>query len=416
MEWPIKKLGSLCELLTDGDWIESKNQAVDGVRLIQTGNVGEGVFKDRRDKARFISEETFLDLKCCEIFEGDCLVSRLPDPVGRACILPNTNDRMITAVDCSILRFKKDKIIPEYFIYYTQSNQYLDKVESLTSGATRKRISRKNLSNVKVPTPKLTEQKRIVAILDEVFADIEQVRAKTEQNLKNARELFESYLQQVFSQRGEGWVTSKLKDITSKIGSGATPRGGRAAYKEEGISLIRSLNIHDRTFREKNLAFIDDEQAGKLSNVVVESGDVLLNITGASVARCAVVPDSFLPARVNQHVSIIRPNQSVLNSEFLSFILTSKHYKDQLLGIGEAGATRQAITKSQIETFEVDYPNSLEEQTRLLSKLHELEEQTKNVQANYNKKLEFLDELKKSILQKAFSGELTQKNNQGAVA
>ena len=141
MGWSKAQLVDLCEVFTDGDWIESKSQSSEGVRLIQTGNVGEGKFKNRPDKSRFISEETFDQLKCCEIFEGDCLVSRLPDPVGRSCILPKSEDRMITAVDCTILRFKKDKLIPEFFNYFSQSSIYLNKVESLTSGATRKRIS-----------------------------------------------------------------------------------------------------------------------------------------------------------------------------------------------------------------------------------------------------------------------------------
>ncbi|WP_051168218.1 restriction endonuclease subunit S [Marinospirillum minutulum] len=414
MEWPIKKISELTEVISGGTpKTDTSEYWSDDIFWITPADMGkmQGIYaSDTRRKISSLG----LSKSSAKLIPENSVILSTRAPIGHLAI--NTVP-MATNQGCRGL-VSKGAIVTKYLFYFLLCN--IDLLNTLGTGTTFKELSKTALGKVKVPIPSINEQKRIVAILDEVFADIEQVRAKTEQNLKNARELFESYLQQVFSQRGDGWVTSKLKDITSKIGSGATPRGGRAAYKEEGISLIRSLNIHDRTFREKNLAFIDDEQAGKLSNVVVESGDVLLNITGASVARCAVVPDSFLPARVNQHVSIIRPNQSVLNSEFLSFILTSKHYKDQLLGIGEAGATRQAITKSQIETFEVDYPNSLEEQTRLLSKLHELEEQTKNVQANYNKKLEFLDELKKSILQKAFSGELTKtsdnKTKQGALA
>jgi len=104
----------------------------------------------------------------------------------------------------------------------------------------------------------------------------------------------------------QGWKWQNLSEVSVKIGSGSTPRGGRKAYKSEGISLIRSLNVYDDGFKIKGLAFIDDEQASKLSNVVVEENDVLLNITGASIARCCVVPSDLLPARVNQHVSIIR--------------------------------------------------------------------------------------------------------------
>ena len=142
--WQYKTIKDIATLVADGDWIESKDQAPSGIRLIQTGNVGNGYFKSKDDKPHYITEETFEKLGCTEIFEGDCLISRLPEPVGRGCLVPNTNSRMITAVDCSIIRFK-DITIPPFFIYYTQSAKYQRDILNLTTGTTRKRISRKNL-------------------------------------------------------------------------------------------------------------------------------------------------------------------------------------------------------------------------------------------------------------------------------
>src|SRR5699024_5306715 len=107
----------------------------------------------------------------------------------------------------------------------------------------------------------------------------------------------------------------QLKEIALKIGSGATPRGGKGAYKAAGISLIRSMNVYDSKFEYKDLAFIDNEQAEKLSNVEVKHNDILLNITGASVARCCMVPTNVLPARVNQHVSLIRIDPELASPE-----------------------------------------------------------------------------------------------------
>ena len=144
-----------------------------------------------------------------------------------------------------------------------------------------------------------------------------------------------------------GWVTKRLGDVTIKIGSGATPLGGEEAYKKSGICLIRSLNVHDWGFKEAKLAHIDDVQASRLSNVVVEADDVLLNITGASVTRCCLAPPEFVPARVNQHVSIIRPAKSHLSPAFLHYLLISKTYKDRLLSTGEeGGSTRQEIGRA----------------------------------------------------------------------
>jgi type I restriction enzyme S subunit len=171
----------------------------------------------------------------------------------------------------------------------------------------------------------------------------------------------------------QNWKTYKLSELTTKIGSGATPRGGKEAYQESGVSLIRSQNVLDFIFSENGLAFINDAQARALKNVVIETRDVLLNITGDSVARVCQVPDSWLPARVNQHVAIIRANQKQLSPEFLKYSLLSKTNKDRLLTIASAGATRNAITKSMIEDFEISIPN-LQEQRSIASILSALDD------------------------------------------
>ena len=409
--WVRKKIAEISTVFEDGDWIESKDQSTDGIRLIQTGNVGNGIFKDRGEKARYISEATFKRLRCTEIFEGDCLVSRLPDPIGRACILPDTGEKMITAVDCTIIRFDNKQIIPNWFLYYSLSNEYQNEIQKQVTGATRQRISRKNLGLVSVPVAPLPEQQRIVSILDECFAAIDKAKATAEQNLKNVKELFESYLQGVFEKKGDGWEEKSLKELTIKIGSGATPRGGQESYKSEGISLVRSMNVHDWEFRDKNLAFIDEKQAKELENVTLLQDDVLLNITGASVARCCVFPKEYLPARVNQHVSIIRPKKEILDARFLNLLLTSKPYKDQLLFTGEQGATRQAITKAQIESFKISIPK-LKQQQIIVRQLDTLKAESKKLEVVYQKKIISLEELKKSILQKAFAGELKVSESQ----
>jgi len=261
--------------------------------------------------------------------------------------------------------------------------------------------------SVQIPYPPLPEQKRIVGILDEAFAAIATAKVNAEKNLQNARALFESHLNAVFSQRGEGWVENKLKSITTKIGSGATPHGGRESYKAEGISLIRSLNVHDWGFKYANLAFLSDAQADALSNVEVKLRDVLLNITGASIARCTIVPEDVLPSRVNQHVSIIRPIAEKLDADFLHYLLISKPYKDQLLKTGEeGGSTRQAITKAQIQDFTIEYPANLKEQKNIATKLDALAVETHRLESIYQRKLAALEELKKSLLHLAFSGDL----------
>ena len=196
-----------------------------------------------------------------------------------------------------------------------------------------------------------------------------------------------------------GWMKYRLIDVTKKIGSGATPKGGKKDYKESGISLFRSLNVYDGEFKDKNLAFIDEIQASKLSNVLVEEGDVLLNITGASIARCCVAPPKLLPARVNQHVSIVRPKTEYIDADFLAYLLVSKEYKDALLQTGEkAGATRQALTKAQLQDFEILAP-PLPEQKRIVAILDEAFAGIATAVANTEKNLANARELFESHLQ-----------------
>lgn len=200
----------------------------------------------------------------------------------------------------------------------------------------------------------------------------------------------------------DGWQIRPLREVTSKIGSGATPFGGEAAYKVMGISLIRSLNVYDDGFRTKNLAFIDETQAAKLDNVIVEAGDVLLNITGASVARCCIVPNEFLPARVNQHVSIIRPVRDIVLPKFLHYLLICRKYKNRLLAVGEdGGSTRQAITKAQLLEFEIEFP-ALTEQRRIVGVLDEAFTGLAKAKANAEKNLQNARALFESHLQSPY--------------
>jgi type I restriction enzyme S subunit len=153
------------------------------------------------------------------------------------------------------------------------------------------------------------------------------------------------------------WVWNRLGDHCLKIGSGSTPTGGKDAYLDSGpFMLIRSQNVYNDGFKPAGLAFISIEQAKKLDGVSVETGDVLLNITGDSVARVCLALPQYLPARVNQHVAIIRPKPSIFDSRFVRYFLASKYQQDLMLGMSAVGATRNALTKSMIEDFKVPCP------------------------------------------------------------
>lgn len=174
----------------------------------------------------------------------------------------------------------------------------------------------------------------------------------------------------------------KIRDICLKIGSGATPRGGKEVYIDEGISLIRSQNVLDFLFSYDGLAHINEEQASRLNNVAVQSGDVLLNITGDSVARVCIVDDEVLPARVNQHVAIVRPDPSKVKSSYILYYLQIA--KPYLLQLASGGATRNALTKAMIEDLDIDVP-SIEDQEKIVALIDDIQQKIKiNNEINEN--------------------------------
>ena len=189
-----RNLKEVSVLFADGDWIESKDQALDGIRLIQTGNVGFGVYIDKAQNAKYISETTFRRLNCLEIYDDDILISRLPEPAGRACLLPKSTERRITAVDCTVIRTDSSVMDRNYLLQFLCSEQYLKTVNSFLAGGTRQRISRKNLEGIEVPHPSIDEQRYFGSFLCKVDARI----SNEEQRLRSLSRLRCFMMQQLF--------------------------------------------------------------------------------------------------------------------------------------------------------------------------------------------------------------------------
>lgn len=263
-----------------------------------------------------------------EVEKGDILFATTRPNLKNIAMVEKDFENPIASTGFCILQGDK-KIKNKYLFYFLFTKNLTEQVESKIRGAQYPAISDKDLMNCTIPLPPLEEQRRIVGVLDGLFAKIDKSIALLDESIASTSALMPSALNEIFEALRK-CEKKKFKDITTKIGSGATPSGGDKSYKESGISLIRSMNVHDNEFRSKNLAFIDDEQAKKLNNVSVQKNDVLLNITGASVARCCIVDSQYLPARVNQHVSIIRLKNDIL-PHFIQYYLVSPNTKNELL-------------------------------------------------------------------------------------
>lgn len=407
IKWETYKLNELCTFHS-GLWKGKKPPFIE-VAVIRNTNFSKTGELDTTDIPIFDVEEK--QYKSRKLKYGDIILEKSgggpKQPVGRVVTFNISVGEYSISNFTSVLRIKESNKIDFKYLHKFLYNFYLmGKTEEMQSHSTGIRnLDFTRYKNINVPVPPIEEQKRIVSILDDVFNYISQSQMYYKKRISKSIDLFESTLAK--SVLNDKWHTKKLLELTTKIGSGSTPKGGKKSYIKTGIPLIRSMNVYDGGFHSDGLAYLNDNQANELRNVTIQENDILFNITGASIARCCIVPRDLISARVNQHVSIIRANKDIINPLFLRYLLISKVYKSALLKTGEkGGSTRQAITKAQLESLDITYPKDLQEQEKLVNTLDFLQAKTKVLVENNEKNTEMLLELKNSVLNKAFKGEL----------
>ena len=266
-------------------------------------------------------------------------------------------------------------------------------------------INRNDVYALKVLFPPLLEQKRIVAILDEAFAGIDAAVANTEKNLANARELFESYLNGVFTRKGDGWVEKTLGDMCERITKGSSPKWQGIEYVDKhGVLFVTSENVGTNQMLFSKTKYVEDAFNQKDSKSILKRGDVLTNIVGASIGRTAVFDRNDL-ANINQAVCLLRCEPDKLINMYLAYILNSPFFK-QILHDNEIDNARANLSLGFFKSLTIPIP-PIEDQVSIVAEIDSLREQTQRLESIYQQKLTTLAELKQSILQKAFAGELT---------
>lgn len=271
-------------------------------------------------------------------------------------------DKAIMSPAYPVFEIKNNEVLlPEFLKMWFERTEFDRQASFYAVGGVRGNLPWEDFLELQIPIPHINKQREIV----KEYNTIQNRIALNQQLIQKLEETAQAIYREWFVEGidvenlPEGWKYEKLKNLCDKIGSGSTPTGGKESYFTSGISLIRSTNVFDYNFSFEDLAFISNEQAEKLKNVEVKENDILFNITGVSVARCCMVPKNILPARVNQHVMIIRPESNLNISYYLLSNLCSTDSKNALLGISQSGSTREAIKKSEIEDFEIIVPDDL---------------------------------------------------------
>jgi len=331
------------------------------------------------------------------------IASRIDARNGAFGLVPELLEGAVVTSDFPVFSLNQSRVLPEFLEWLSKTNGFVELCRAASEGTTnRVRLKEDRFLTLEIPLPPLVEQRRVVARIEELASQIHEARALRHQAVEEAEALFEASVGKRFSKLNNRPI-NKLAALTTKIGSGSTPAGGRAAYPASGIPFIRSMNVRMRRFQLDDMAFISTDTHKQMSGTRVRPHDVLLNITGASIGRVACAPASLQEANVNQHVAIIRP-KSEIESRFLMYWLSQPAIQE-FINDEQKGATRQGFTKAQIEAFDIPLL-SVSEQRRIVSDLDILQTEVdalKRLQAETGKEL---DAFLPAVLDKAFKGEL----------
>jgi type I restriction enzyme S subunit len=370
--WPKVKLTECVNLLAGFPFKSQQfTDKPDDVPLVKGENVSQGCIL--WDISKRWAASDWKKMEKFHLLPGDVIIAmdRPWIPAGLKWSFIRAGDPKAMLVQrCARLRSNNGRLDQNFLRFVIGGPGFENYVKPITTGVNVPHISGQQILDFEFTLPPLSVQRRIAGILSAYDELIENSQRRIRILESMARALYREWFVQfrfpgneklplVASPLGDipqGWEVTTLRAVTTKIGSGATPRGGKDAYKTEGIHLIRSLNIYDYSFEFDNLAFIDEQQAAELDNVTVEENDILLNITGASVARCALVLSYLLPARVNQHVAIVRTDPTKASPFYVLDAINSDQRKQQLLAFAQGGATREALTKDTVSNFEIILP------------------------------------------------------------
>jgi type I restriction enzyme S subunit len=398
-EWEFRPLGEVCKTGAGGTPLKSKKTYYEGgtIPWLLSGEVAQG---DIAHSENFITR-LGLENSSAKMFpENTVLVAMYGATAGQVGILrfeAATNQAV-----CGILPNKR--FIPE-FIYYTLLSKK-DELISKATGNAQPNISQIKIKNTFIPIPSLPEQTRIVAILDEAFEGIDAAVVNAEKNLANAHKLFDDYLRSAFGQHGPGWEEKTLKEVSLEFGRGKSKHRPRGDMKLLGgqYPLIQTGDVANSNHRIIGYSQTYNE-FGLAQSKLWPKGSVCIAIVGANVAETAILdfdacfPDSIIGLVVDDRLA---------DNEYVEFLLQT--FKAILKQRGK-GTARDNINLGTFESQTFPFPD-VAEQKRLVARINDLAEQTQRLEAIYWQKLPALAELKQSILQKAFAGELTAQPEQ----
>ncbi len=391
--WKIKRLGDVCEKVDYGHTASAK-EAGDGPKFLRITDIQNGSVAWHSVP---VCECEPNKLKKYILQRGDMVFARTGATTGKSYLVADCPNNAIFA--SYLIRVRpKTQVSPPYLAYFFQTPDYWEQVSTSSSGSAQPGVNATKLKNLQVPLPPLPEQERIVAILDEAFAAIATATANAEKNLANAQELFESELNRVFSQKGDGWVERPLGEVYDvRDGTHDSPK-----YHTTGFPLITSKNLKREGLSFEKVNLINEQDYAKINQrSAVHKGDVLFAMIG-TIGNPIIV--TVEPSFAIKNVALFKVPHGQ-SGAFLKYYLASKQVISKMMQEAK-GTTQKFVGLGYLRKFPINVP-LLAKQLEVVESLDELSTETQRLESIYQDKLAALTELKQSILHKAFTGELT---------
>ena len=394
--WEIKKLSEVCAKITDGTH-QTPKYFDEGVIFLSSKNVTSG--KIDWDNIKFIDEKQHIEMhKRVAPKVGDILLAKN----GTTGVAAMVDRDVVFDIYVSLAHLSPLKnISPFYLLHFINSPLAKNQFNKRLKGAGVPNLHLEEIREVEIPLPPLSEQQRIVAILEEAFNAISKAKANAEQNLKNAKELFESYLQGVFENKGEGWEEKTLGEVLLKTETIDPTKQPNTEFIYLDVS-----SVNKETKKIENATVLIGKNAPSRARKLIRTNDVIFATVRPTHSRVALITEDYDEQVCSTGYFVLR-GKEFINNNFIFYFLLTYDFNRQMEKL-QKGASYPAVTDSEVKGIYIPYPKSLKEQQNIVQKLNALSNETKKLEAIYQKKLEDLAELKKSILQKAFSGELTK--------
>jgi type I restriction enzyme S subunit len=396
--WQTKKLGEICDIERGGsprpiqNFITSDPNGINWIKIGDATASGKYIYKtEEKIRPEGVKRSRM-------VYEGDFILSNSMS-FGRPYIMKTTG-----CIHDGWLVLHQPKVDPDYLYYVLSSDIVFSQFDRLAAGSTVRNLNIGSAKSVEIPYPPLPEQQRIVGLLDEAFGGLATAQAYAAQNLQNARDLFESHLNAVFTQRGEGWVERTLGDVCEfENGDRGKNYPNREEYVEAGVPWINTGHIQpDGALSQDEMNFITRAKFDSLRSGKIQLGDLVYCLRGATLGKTAIV-DPYTEGAVASSLVIIRPSASV-DSRFLYFFLVSPDGQSQIK-LYDNGAAQPNLGAKSVAKYVIPVP-ARTEQRRVADALDELRAETQRLTRIYEQKLAALAALKKSLLHQAFCGEL----------